>query len=113
MQGKTWRHRPRGSLSTLSEVMRALGDETRLWILCLLRDELRYVYDLTDRLGISQPLLCYYLKFLKVAGLVACRKDSQFVCYAVRMGTFRRLGLEALWPSGAALSLVAQEITAN
>lgn len=102
-----------GGLGTLSEAMRALGDETRLRILCLLRDEPRYVYDLTERLGISQPLVSHHLKILKVAGLVGCRKDGQLVCYAVRMGTFRRLGLEALWAPGGALSLVAQEITSN
>jgi DNA-binding transcriptional ArsR family regulator len=98
-------------LVALSEAMRALADETRLRILCLLRDQPRYVYDLTERLGISQPLVSHHLKILKVAGLVCCRKDGQLVSYSVRMGTFRRLGLEALWLNGGALALVAQELS--
>lgn len=97
-------------LAALSEAMRALADETRLRILGLLRDQPRYVYDLTERLGISQPLVSHHLKILKVAGLVCCRKDGQLVSYSLRMGTFRRLGLEALWCDDGALARVAQEL---
>ncbi len=91
-------------LTTFAEVMRTLGDETRLRILRLLRDQTLCVCDLAAAVGASQPLVSHHLKTLKAAGLVVCRKEGQWVYYAARMDTFRRLGLEGLWTPGHVLT---------
>lgn len=91
-------------LATFAEVMRTLGDETRLRILRLLRDQTLCVCDLATAVGASQPLVSHHLKALKAAGLVACRREGQWVYYAARLDTFRRLGLEGLWAPGQVLA---------
>ncbi len=94
-------------LTTFAEVMRTLGDETRLRILRLLRDQTLCVCDLATALGASQPLVSHHLKTLKAAGLVVCRKEGQWVYYEARLDTFRRLGLEGLWSPGRVLAPAA------
>ena len=90
-------------LATFAEVMRTLGDETRIRILRALRGEALCVCDLADAVGVSQPLVSHHLKALKAAALVSCRKDGSWVYYAVRLETFAALGLQALWQADGIL----------
>jgi DNA-binding transcriptional ArsR family regulator len=95
---------PPPELAAFAEVMRTLGDETRLRILRALRAAPLCVCDLTDAVGSSQPLVSHHLKALKSAGLVGCRRDGPWVYYAVRRETFEALGLGALWADGGILA---------
>jgi len=92
-------------LAGFAEAMRTLGDETRLRILRALRADALCVCDLADAVGVSQPLVSHHLKALKAAGLVGCRKDGQWVYYAVRHQAFAALGLGELLAPGGVLGL--------
>jgi ArsR family transcriptional regulator len=61
----------------------ALGDETRLRILDLLRDGERCVCELTEALELGQSLLSFHLKTLKDAGLVTDRREGRWVYYTL------------------------------
>jgi DNA-binding transcriptional ArsR family regulator len=57
----------------------ALGDPTRLRILCLLRDGERTVGDLVEALGVPQPKVSRHLKVLREVGLVCAERDGRNV----------------------------------
>ncbi len=69
----------------------ALGDPTRLNILCLLRDGERTVGDLVEALGVPQPKVSRHLKVLREVGLVRAERDGR----NVRCG----LTTSKAWPS--------------
>ncbi len=59
------------SVRDLRMYYRALGDDTRLRVLQLLATEGEYtVTDLAERLRLSQPLLSWHLRRLRLAGVV-------------------------------------------
>lgn len=97
------------TLAAFADVMRALGDETRLRILRALHVQTLCVCDIAERVGVSQPLVSHHLKALKAASLVGCRKDGPWVYYATRPETFQRLGLGALLATGGVLTVPADE----
>jgi len=95
------------TLGAFADVMRTLGDETRLRILGALQGRILCVCDIALHVGVSQPLVSHHLKALKAAALVACRKDGPWVYYATRPETFERLGLQALLRPDGVLALAA------
>lgn len=64
-------------------VFRALGDETRLRLVELLRDGEQCVCDLATALDVGQSLLSFHLKTLKDAGLITDRREGRWVYYAL------------------------------
>ncbi|MEP6990664.1 MAG: metalloregulator ArsR/SmtB family transcription factor [bacterium] len=82
---------------------RALGDETRLWLLALLRNAERTVADLMDDTGLGQSLVSHHLRTLRQAGLVTTRREGRWMHYrivpAALMST--RLVVDGLAPSVA------------
>lgn len=75
-------------LGFLVQGLRAMAHATRLRVLALLAEGEMCVCDITEGLGISQPLASHHLRVLKEAGLVQDRRDAQWVYY--------RLDVEAL-----------------
>lgn len=77
---------------------RALADESRLRILALLGGGEHCVCELTEALGIPQPLLSFHLKTLKEAGLVADRRQGRWTYYALEERALRTMaaGLAAI-----------------
>ncbi len=67
--------------SPVATVCRALGDETRLQILALLRVRELCGCELVALLGISQPAVSEHLRRLKDAGLVVDDRRGMWVCY--------------------------------
>jgi ArsR family transcriptional regulator, arsenate/arsenite/antimonite-responsive transcriptional repressor len=65
----------------LSQVFRALGDETRLRIVALLAHGELCVCHLEKALGLSQPNASRQLGILKNAGIVDSRRDGTWVYY--------------------------------
>ena len=67
-----------------AEYFKALGDETRLRILCLLvyAESGLCVCELTDALEIPQYNISRHLKILKNAGLVEERKEGRWVYFS-------------------------------
>lgn len=63
-------------------VFRALGDDIRLAILMLIRDQKKLcVYELTTALDSSQPKVSRHLATLKEAGLLETERQGQWVYY--------------------------------
>jgi ArsR family transcriptional regulator len=70
-------------IDELTEVFRLLSDETRLRILCSLREAELAVGELQKILGLGQSTLSTQLGLLKEQDLVASRKEGQKVLYRI------------------------------
>lgn len=66
-----------------ADILRALGDATRLGVLQALLDRPLHVNDLMERLKVEQSLLSHHLKVLREAGLVQATRDGKAVLYRV------------------------------
>lgn len=93
--------RPPGT-DTLVEVFRALGDETRLRILALLKDGEVCVCHIHGGLRLPQPTVSRHLAYLRRAGLVEARRDGVWMHYRLAtpsspvVGELLRSALHAL-----------------
>ncbi|MGE0844176.1 ArsR/SmtB family transcription factor [Pseudonocardia sp.] len=62
----------------LAEVLRALGDPTRLEIVCLLSDRVsRTTSEVAETIGLPASTCSYHLKQLRSAGVTACHIDGK------------------------------------
>jgi DNA-binding transcriptional ArsR family regulator len=69
-----------------ASLMKALGNESRLMILCTLADGERSVGDLNAMIPLSQSALSQQLARLRRDGLVRTRRESQTIHYALAEG---------------------------
>lgn len=70
--------------SEAAAVLRSLGNEARLLVLCHLAESLELsAGELTRRIGLSQSALSQHLARLREDGLVTTRKEAQTVFYRV------------------------------
>ncbi|NCC24836.1 MAG: methyltransferase domain-containing protein [Deltaproteobacteria bacterium] len=83
---------------SLSEMAKALGDETRVRLLGLLARHELNVGEIVQVMECSQPRVSRHLKILAGAGLVDWRKDGQWVFYRVAREGSAGLFVEALRP---------------
>ena len=72
---------PPGALLRLH---RALGDDTRLRILRLLRDQDFYLTEIAERLELSKPTIKHHLALLRSAGLVTIVEEGGMSYYSLR-----------------------------
>lgn len=70
-------------ISGLSELFRALADETRTKILYLLSDQELCVCDLAYLLDMSLPAVSHHLRLLKIMRLVRARREGKQVFYSL------------------------------
>ena len=69
----------------LSNVFKAMSDETRLKILvCLAEREELCVCEFQELLGLSQPTVSRHLKILEEAGFLKNRREGQWVIYRLK-----------------------------
>lgn len=71
------------SAGEAAKLLRALGNERRLMILCQLADGERSVGDLQPRVGLSQSALSQHLAVLREEGVVATRREAQTIWYRI------------------------------
>jgi ArsR family transcriptional regulator len=71
------------SASEAAKLLRALGNERRLMILCQLGDGELAVGQIQTRLGLSQSALSQHLAVLRDQGVVATRRDGQTIYYRI------------------------------
>jgi ArsR family transcriptional regulator, virulence genes transcriptional regulator len=71
------------SAADAAKLLRALGNERRLMILCQLGDSERSVGELQPLVGLSQSALSQHLAVLRDEGVVATRREGQFVWYRI------------------------------
>ncbi|MFQ5455745.1 MAG: ArsR/SmtB family transcription factor [Nitrospirota bacterium] len=69
------------STNECAQILRAMGDETRLFILkSLFRGE-KCGTEIAKELKLTQPRIAHHLGILKNAGLVESWREGQKVCY--------------------------------
>ncbi|MDD5049718.1 MAG: metalloregulator ArsR/SmtB family transcription factor, partial [Methanoregulaceae archaeon] len=84
-----------GVVPALAGTFKALGDPTRLNLVCLLATDTTGtlgVSDLAALTNVSQPAVSQHLKTLKSEGLVESRRDGLYIYYTInreRMVGFR------------------------
>lgn len=72
-------------------LMKALGNESRLMILCVLAEGERSVSDLNTIVPLSQSALSQQLARLRQQGLVETRRESQTIFYSLAEGPADRV----------------------
>lgn len=72
-------------------LMKALGNENRLMILCMLAEGERSVGDLNEIIPLSQSALSQQLARLRTQGLVKTRRESQTIYYSLTEGPADRV----------------------
>ncbi len=71
------------SASAAAKLLRTLGNERRLMILCQLTDGERSVGELQPLVGLSQSALSQHLAVLREDGVVATRREGQSIWYRI------------------------------
>lgn len=71
------------SAGRAASLLRLLGNEKRLMVLCQLADEELSVGALQDRIGLSQSALSQHLALLRENGIVATRREGQTIHYRI------------------------------
>lgn len=66
-----------------AKLLRALGNERRLMILCQLTEGERSVGDIQSLVGLSQSALSQHLAVLREEGVVATRREGQTIWYRI------------------------------
>lgn len=70
-------------ISRMADILRLLGNESRLTILALLRERELCVCELVDVLEISQPAVSQHLQRLRAYELVTEERRGQWVYYSL------------------------------
>ncbi len=79
-------------LRRLRTLYRALGDETRLRVIGILAEVGPLaVRDLSARVGLSQPLISWHLRILRLAGLIETTRQGREVICRLRTAAFEDL----------------------
>jgi len=81
----------RGHIGEAAQLLKALGNEQRLHILCNLLERPLAVGELNDRLDLSQSALSQHLALLREAGLVETRREAQSIFYSLPPGPVTRI----------------------
>jgi len=74
-----------------AQLLKALGNEQRLLILCHLLDGELSVGELNQRVALSQSALSQHLALLRELGLVATRREAQNIFYSLPDGPVVRV----------------------
>jgi DNA-binding transcriptional ArsR family regulator len=77
-------HDPLAPPAGVLRLHRALGDDTRLRILRLLRDRDWYLTEIAERLELSKPTIKHHLAQLRAAGLVTLIEEGGLSYYSLR-----------------------------
>ncbi len=77
-------------LASLARLFKAIGEDNRLRILCLLKDGERCVCEIYENLDLSQNLVSSHLKVLKDLGLIDVRQEWKRNYYSINKKSFKR-----------------------
>ena len=81
----------RAHAADAARLLKALGNEKRLMLLCLLVEGERSVGELNTRLDLSQSALSQHLAVLRTDGLVTTRREAQTIYYSLAEGPAQRI----------------------
>ena len=68
---------------SLSSLLRLIGEENRLKILCILKQGKHCVCEIERHLNLSQSLISHHLKDLKETGLISDKKNGLRIYYSL------------------------------
>lgn len=71
------------NVSKLSSILKITSEESRLKILCILKDGEHCVCEIIEHLNLSQSLISHHLKDLKEAGIIINDKRGLNVYYSL------------------------------
>ncbi|MCM2130817.1 ArsR/SmtB family transcription factor [Larsenimonas rhizosphaerae] len=71
-------------ITEATPILKAMANENRLRILCLLKEGEQSVSELNTRLELSQSALSQHLAVLRREGLVSTRRASQTIFYSLK-----------------------------
>lgn len=74
-----------------ARLLKALSNEKRLMILCLLVDAERSVGEINAQVDLSQSALSQHLAVLREEGLVQTRREAQTIQYSLAEGPAKRI----------------------
>ncbi|MBZ0086717.1 MAG: metalloregulator ArsR/SmtB family transcription factor [Thermomonas sp.] len=74
-----------------ARLLRALANDKRLMLLCLLVDGEHSVGELNAKVELSQSALSQHLAVLREDGLVTTRREAQTIYYALASGPAQRI----------------------
>lgn len=77
-------HDPLAPPASVLRLHRALGDDTRLRILRLLRDRDYYLTEIAEHLDLSKPTIKHHLAQLRAAGLVTLTEEGGLSYFSLR-----------------------------
>jgi DNA-binding transcriptional ArsR family regulator len=83
--------RMRAHAGDAARLLKTLGNEKRLMILCLLVDGERSVGELNTQLDLSQSALSQHLALLRADGLVQTRREAQTILYSLADSPSRQI----------------------
>ena len=81
----------RAHAADASRLLKALANEKRLMLLCLLAEGERSVSELNSRLDLSQSALSQHLAILRDDGLVTSRREAQSIYYGLAQGPAQQI----------------------
>jgi len=76
----------RAHASDAAQLLKALANDHRLMILCVLAENEASVSQLNERIELSQSALSQHLALLRRDGLVSTRRSSQTIFYSLAPG---------------------------
>ena len=82
---------PAPGLQPAARLLKAMGNEARLMILCELGGGERSVGTLQRRIGLGQSALSQHLAVLRQNGMVGTRRDSRTIYYSLGDPAVRRI----------------------
>ena len=80
-------------ISSLSSILKLVTEESRLKLLCILKEKEHCVCELMEHVGMSQSLISHHLKDLKEAGVVDSQKKGLYVYYSLTKNGKRVINL--------------------
>jgi DNA-binding transcriptional ArsR family regulator len=82
---------PRENAEQAARLLRALANENRLLLLCLLFEGEKTVGELNETLPLSQSALSQHLAVLREEGMVSTRREAQSIYYGLASPPARRV----------------------
>ncbi|MGO9082259.1 MAG: ArsR/SmtB family transcription factor [Streptosporangiaceae bacterium] len=71
------------SYEAAGELLKVLSAPARLAIVAELAEQPRFVHELVERLGVSQPLVSQHLRVLRAARLVGVKRQGREAVYSL------------------------------
>ncbi len=83
---------PAEYITAAAHVLSMLSHETRLHVVLFLAQGEATVSEISDQLGLTQSNASHHLGILRNTGLVADRREGQFVVYRLNVAAWSALG---------------------